>query len=93
MSKFTPGPWSATPTHAKGLFLVSVPSGHLTGDCLGELMSKANAHLVAAAPEMLELLKDAHDVLLSRALSGGITDQTIMRIRAAIAKVEAEDWE
>ncbi len=56
MSKHTPGPWAVT-NSALNLFRVRVPKGHLSGDCLGELHTEANARLIAAAPDYDEMAR------------------------------------
>ena len=52
-----------------------------------------DANLIAAAPEMLELLKDCHYVLVSRSLAGGITDETIIKIQNLVTKAEGKSNE
>ena len=72
MSKHTPGPWKAT--HCT----VSAPE---TEDRLGFTFNvrngnrddtKANARLIAAAPDMLEALKDAYPHIENDALRSRI---------------------
>jgi hypothetical protein len=92
MSTHTPGPWHArewnchAPTSVgavvNGEFqLVAECSGTGARDRQTEIES-ANAHLIAAAPDMLEALKGALDVI--NALIPG----PHLTIRAAIAKAE-----
>jgi hypothetical protein len=60
----TPGPWKFI--EDDGIFYVEAGNGHryadgdMEGAC-GECL--ANARLIAAAPEMLEALKDARDFI------------------------------
>lgn len=72
--KHTPGPWHLTKDHSvpeAGLFLsrrVADAHGHIiahpcgTHEAPGDLPFEANAHLIAAAPELLEACKAAHAV-------------------------------
>lgn len=52
MSRFTPGPWTVE-VHDDS---TSIEGAHTT---VAENVSNDDAHLLAAAPEMLELLKSA----------------------------------
>lgn len=58
--------------------------------------AKANAYLIAAAPELLEVLRDALDSLdyVERTLPGlsgyGVRQERIQKARAAIAKATGE---
>lgn len=69
MSKHTPGPWKVVPPTQEQLALnykcysvdPSVSCGH--GIC--STYREANAHLIAAAPEMLEALLQAQTALES----------------------------
>lgn len=61
--KFTPGPWTVNDTHPSNACLYISSSGDLwqTGDvatvyCAGQSDWAANAHLIAAAPELYEVL-------------------------------------
>lgn len=62
-SKHTPGPWSVrcAPNHWM------VDAGFRTGNIAtinnGRVQQKHNAHLIAAAPEMLEALKMARECI------------------------------
>jgi len=74
-TKHTPGPWSATNDTVKG------PSGNIVAECMGYSVKatapeqraqggrEANAHLIAAAPELLEACRN-----LSQYVAKGIAD-------------------
>lgn len=61
MSKFTPGPWKVIKSidqyNNVCWDVVSVDGGHVTFEA--EVVKKANAHLIAAAPDMYEALSNA----------------------------------
>ena len=52
--KFTPGPWELTHTEHMG-YRVSDSTGWGVAIVLKDVNDKANAHLIAAAPEMYEI--------------------------------------
>lgn len=94
MSKHTPGPWEVCrdsrgcqSVRAKSGFLAFTPSIQHYNDPTRYIdeteEAKANAHLIAAAPDMLEALKDVIQIVRVDEwprLSG--------KCRAAIAKAE-----
>lgn len=60
--KFTPGPWLVVPEdHVNGNFSIETPEywPHYVAQTVGGSLvdEKANAHLIAAAPELLEALE------------------------------------
>ena len=57
MSKYAPGPWKLTHTKIQG-FRVSDSTGWGVAIVLKDVNDKANARLIAAAPEMLEALRE-----------------------------------
>lgn len=78
----TPGPWHVE-TLGDGLFIVSGPtSQHITDF----ITTQANAHLIAAAPELLAALKSAMVIL--EAANSKCTQDTalIAACRAALLK-------
>jgi hypothetical protein len=93
MSKHTPGPWQVHGSHIytadpeRALLAQVFNSGSKASD----YPLQANARLIAAAPELLEALKDA---LFHVANQGDIgVDQWLAcerKARAAIAKAEGE---
>lgn len=108
-AKHTPGPWEAKwSKYSEGKYLVQTkhPSNRVIasfdddGDGAGE-QSIADAHLIAAAPELLEALKAAHKDLKTASrqlsedhklvLSGrGWGWRTLAIIEGAIAKATGE---
>ena len=98
MSKHTPGPWlidSRCSTHvvaltrpicsAGGYANNSVPSDDLASE------NNANARLIAAAPEMLDMLTEAHnqiEYLSEKFGETGTSNTMCARIRHLIAKAE-----
>ena len=92
MSKHTPGPWKVgTPP----------PNGEQTIGTLGGLMvavattgagiqTETNARLIAAAPDMLDMLKECHDAL-EYVGSWETPVGLIERVRDLIQKVEGDD--
>lgn len=95
MSSHTPGPWRVYP------FGTSVPhydicprvvSDNPSGRCSHEDPSDADAALIAAAPDLLALVKQALEALdvpdLDEAMLLGL-DGWVMEARAAVSKAEA----
>lgn len=91
MSKHTPGPWKAVKTTNTPWSIVVNHDGPLPNEHQGDLLTQisglrwesdeANAHLIAAAPELLEALK--------RILENKFEPDKITCIaEAAIAKAE-----
>lgn len=93
MNKHTPGPWLTKGGYDKdsGLGLTRVMFGSsIVSECYG-INSEANARLIAAAPDMLEALREFVSTMDSLPAS----DETHSRVwgtyhtaRAAIAKAE-----
>ena len=81
MSEHTPGPWMV----ARGVpAAVDALSGGLVAEAVGSFDSdaeKANARLIAAAPDMLAELKRLRDV---------VGDEDVDCIEAVIAKAEGQ---
>ena len=96
--KLTPGPWTFIAYDKTATFFTHSIRGQNTheqyfGDlgptvvCLpGSEESMANGHLIAAAPEMLELLED-FDFIIDKALTGGHHD-LVSRLRKIIKKAK-----
>lgn len=112
MSKFkgTPGPWhpafnrdsedgvNATSIYSEdGIYVADVYRGYVGSEDLKEVEQKANARLIAAAPELLEALDDlihlAESAMLRANYDGGEydIDGELSDARAAIAKALGED--
>jgi hypothetical protein len=97
MSKHTPGPWKYSP-QTERVYFTDKKSGEEPPICemaVSDIMAiqnedevAANAHLIAAAPELLEALKAVRAWLNDYNGHMGVP-QTKM-IRAAIAKAEGE---
>lgn len=99
MSKHTPGPWEARGWSIKypgnGVRVCVVDQADKALKQFGDYdedmaVCKANARLIAAAPELLEALRN----LLADAESLGIDDSTVsgsaIEARAALAKANGE---
>ena len=99
-TKFTPGPWRASlddfgdyaiQPAGQELAVAAVVNGDARG-LLGEASEHAaNAHLIAAAPEMYEALQaiDWSAVLLWRDRGDEVvSEEAIKAVRAALAKAE-----
>ena len=87
--KFTPGPWEAGQGHPTVIYWKCVPIAYacdgkhrdwVAANPLGEERAKANARLIAAAPELLEALESIEND------SGHIPPAVWEMRNAAIAK-------
>ena len=90
MSKHTPGPWKITHTALNG-YRVSDSTGWGVAVVLKDVNDKANARLIAAAPQMLEALEMA-DELIDQLIIDNTDNYAKERakIRAAIAAAKGE---
>lgn len=80
--KHTKGPWKISYSVANGaLTTYAVNKKSVDHD-----QAKANANLIAAAPEMLEALYSALDLIENELVNGVVTD----KIEAAIKKARGE---
>jgi len=61
MSKHTPGPWKTTHSAMSG-YRVSDSTGWGVAVVLKDVNDEANAHLIAAAPQMLEALEKIAEI-------------------------------
>jgi hypothetical protein len=90
--RHTPGPWAVSTSDGEAYWVCSSAEGkNEFGDmaCTKEEM-KANASLIAAAPDMLKALEEA---LTDSSFEDGhakLTMDTLDLIRAAIAKARGE---
>jgi hypothetical protein len=103
MNKHTPGPWRAQPREGfegewevvstcETEWLIAAAAPHIDGD-----PDEANAHLIAAAPELLEALEAV--LYWAELIAGDTTDKeaaaneeaSIALARAAIAKVKGDE--
>ena len=87
MSKHTPGPWAVEELKHRYRLRCSIEA--TDGSLVGESYEEKNAHLIAAAPELL----DALCYLLEASSGQGPHEQWLAAMdqaRAAIAKAEGE---
>lgn len=82
MSKHTPGPWFYAESEVGTPFVDSESVGDLSAVALPLDEQKANAHLIAAAPDLLEALEDLLPWLEDARMADGA--------RAAIAKARGQ---
>ena len=94
----TQGPWTLNQVHIEGLLQneVVAPDGVLVHSSYNlRPFEEANARLIAAAPEMLEMLKALHDFHhdVSCAVIGADTflKPLYRKTKAVIAKAEGEE--
>jgi len=104
MSGYTPGPWHAVSIRGSYAWRVTRDPANARGDIatviagLGSTSVEADASLIAAAPELLEALKQIltwADPFMVHALPGGIEAarehaREIEAIRALLAKIEGD---
>ena len=85
--KWTPGPWDADDmaVRTNDKALVSLVYGNGDGS-----LFKANAHLIAAAPELYEALKLFVDATPKLDMSDPCMVERVNRARAALAKARGE---
>lgn len=90
MSKHTPKPWIATVQTGQVVGVHTYTHQVMYGDdCIASLLTEADAHLIAAAPDLLEALRFVVKACESiDALPAGSTDAVRSAARAAIAKAE-----
>ena len=89
MSKHNSGPWKITHTAING-YRVSDSTGWGVAAILKDTNDEANARLIAAAPEMLELLKQIADWPFPF-LSGAGIDEVRELAGKMVKKVEGEE--
>ena len=88
-NKHNSGPWKITHTALNG-YRVSDSTGWGVAVVLKDVNDEANAHLIAAAPQMLEALETA-DALIHRLLMGAdYAQKEVEEIRAAIRAAKGE---
>lgn len=96
--KHTPGPWKVNNVFIENepnRFIVSqnkwggnnIADCGLSGDGSWDV-NEANAHLIAAAPEMLEALKGVLDVFDDRCGDGCTNECCMCKVRALISKLD-----
>lgn len=96
-AKHTPGTWSIQEhTEIRGVdgFVAETCFKHIYGKgncCIPTAKEKANAHLIAAAPELLEACKDVYNHytrLYRERIEKGDVPAHMQRLQMAIAKAE-----
>lgn len=90
MIKHTPAPWVTEQPEGKGYVWVSSSDGsrgNLATVWCADGNAMANARLMAAAPDLLEALKDSLDLITTISPLEG---DTVKKARAAIAKATGE---
>ncbi|QDP54179.1 MAG: hypothetical protein GOVbin4685_39 [Prokaryotic dsDNA virus sp.] len=92
MSGHTKGPWVVS---AKGIGGATVSEDVNRKNHIACLVNKEDAHLIAAAPELLEALELALDAIKwwenEHSCCAGATDDSIEKISSAIAKAKGEN--
>mgnify|MGYP000892670516 CR=1 FL=1 len=94
MSKFTPGPW-VIDWNVSRLDIFGADETTLVASLRRSTLSQAideaarsNARLIAAAPDLLATLAEAHDII--DAIGQPETAEVAARMRAVIAKAKGE---
>jgi len=95
MSKegFTPGPWHVagfdSRINEERYFGIGTPRGQMIVESFGECDSnrKANAALIAAAPEMYDILEHYFNLIQTASEGAAIAEQKIFEDIACIEKV------
>ena len=102
MTKWTPGPWFSVNIGTDEEPMMDVKAARIAGQeprhCVAicatgdspQPMETANAHLIAAAPELYEALEDCLNWIDYMSLAGPATDTTKARIETALAKARGE---
>ena len=87
MSKFTKGPWLTQEENNNAIHFWSIQSknGEQIGDCLME----ANARLIAAAPEMYEMLKE--ELIPASDYGGILSFERERKVRELLARINGEE--
>lgn len=95
-AKHTPGPWAWTDDSrvdtADGLYTVATANAEETYTCDPDLATAyANARLIAAAPELLEVLQECCRTLNTIAQRSGTNPSALISARAAIAQATGQE--
>lgn len=88
--KHTPGPWTVSETTHPTLGFWSVRGGNAELS-LGPIHEKADAQLIAAAPDLLGALKKAHDLLTTDCTTYATGSPLDGEISKAIDKAEGNE--
>lgn len=85
----TPAPWKLAAGHSNRVLLINDARGHAVGEYV-DTRNPADAHLIAAAPDLLEALCTAlpfvEDHEDSNTYKAGAVAKALATIRAAIEK-------
>lgn len=97
----SPAPWTVVPLSGRGgPFAIRMPapagSRHATHYGVQEVVTIADANLIAAAPELLEALRELTDAFLGTIAGEGFDEEhcecpVLDKARAAIAKAEGRN--
>ena len=92
LKKATPGPWRIGTPPPNGLQTIGTQGGLMVAVATTGLgmPTLENALLIAAAPEMLEMLKECRAALASVFVSG-VPEGMVDRVNALIQKAEGND--
>ena len=98
MSNFTPGPWKISRTAGRRHDLRRTISSSIYGrDCIVEVFglsienTEANAHLIAAAPELYKACKMAIEATGGSKHWQGETEKFLLAMETALAKAEGKE--
>ena len=89
MSKHTPGPWTQGKTTPQNVSAGSALICRTFARSRAGDEDRANARLIAAAPDLLATLIDAHDII--DAIGQPETAEVAARMRAVIAKAKGDE--
>lgn len=97
--KHTPGPWTASGNgvhvykNKVGLCVAVSYDPHDMTSRSNPPVAQANARLIAAAPEMLEILQAVQEAAAATANYIGQDGQLIKKVMAVIAKAKGEEFQ
>lgn len=88
---FTPGPWkSALTVQENGPNFYTIASSTFGGKFIAQVENEANALLIAAAPDLLEALRECSEALTSDAAISK-RKELLERADKALAKAEGKE--
>lgn len=95
MDKYTPGPWEVATTYHRKYTVRRVGADRseadITDTYMDEIgMTKANATLCAAAPDMLQFIKELHSTIAICGIPNDILQSFIEKTELLIIKAEGE---
>ena len=87
ISGYTPGPWHISYSQNEGIGILIKPiPGQVVAECDNLPNMLQNAYLIAAAPELLDALRDMMTWFAQLEDWSGVGDPNIEKCRAAINK-------